>query len=100
MTPTRVNDLLKRLLTNTWPVFIWGPPGVGKSSLVKSVGSELELPVIDVRAPLLDPTDIRGVPSIINGEAVWAPPSFLPKNRDGTLFFHELNAAPHLIQAG
>lgn len=99
MTPTRVNDLLKRLLTNTWPVFIWGPPGVGKSSLVKSVGSELELPVIDVRAPLLDPTDIRGVPSIINGEAVWSPPSFLPKNGEGILFFDELNAAPPLVQA-
>lgn len=99
MTPTRVKQLLESLLVGTWPVFIWGPPGVGKSSLVKEVGLERGLPVIDVRAPLLDPTDIRGVPSVIDGMAVWSPPSFLPREGEGILFFDELNAAPPLVQA-
>ena len=99
MTPTRVKALLESLLLGTWPIFIWGPPGVGKSSLVKEVGLERDLPVIDVRAPLLDPTDIRGVPSVVDGRAVWSPPSFLPREGEGILFFDELNAAPPLVQA-
>lgn len=99
MTPTRVKELLEKLLIGTWPVFIWGAPGVGKSSLVRLVAKERNLPVIDVRAPLLDPTDIRGVPYIVDGKAVWSPPSFLPMGGEGILFFDELNAAPPLVQA-
>jgi len=99
MRPTRVKELLSELLTEVWPIFIWGAPGIGKSSLVHSVAKEKKLPVIDVRAPLLDPTDIRGVPSIQDGKAVWSPPSFLPTDGKGILFFDELNAAPPLVQA-
>jgi len=99
MRPTRVRELLSELLTEVWPIFIWGAPGIGKSSLVHAVAKERKLPVIDVRAPLLDPTDIRGVPSIQNGKAVWSPPSFLPSEGKGVLFFDELNAAPPLVQA-
>lgn len=99
MTPTRIKEVLNKLLEEVWPVFIWGAPGVGKSSLVREVASDRKLPVIDVRAPLLDPTDIRGVPSVANGKAIWSPPSFLPTEGDGLLFFDELNAAPPLVQA-
>ncbi len=99
MTPSRIKEVLEKLLGEVWPVFIWGAPGVGKSSLVREVAQDKKLPVIDVRAPLLDPTDIRGVPSVSKGKAVWSPPSFLPTDGDGLLFFDELNAAPPLVQA-
>lgn len=57
--------------------------------------------MLDIRASLLDPTDLRGIPSVQDGRAVWAPPSFLPRPDDapGVLFFDELNAAPPLVQA-
>lgn len=82
------------------PVFIWGPPGVGKSQVVRQVGDELGLNIIDIRAVLLDPVDLRGIPSI-NGEykAHWCVPSFLPAKGRGILFLDELNAAPPLVQA-
>jgi hypothetical protein len=99
LTPSRIKEILEKLLAGTWPIFIWGAPGVGKSSLVKEVAQDKRLPVIDVRAPLLDPTDIRGVPYVIDGIAVWSPPSFLPRKGEGILFFDELNAAPPLVQA-
>ena len=87
------------------PVFIWGPPGVGKSDIVRQVGEKLKAKVIDIRVPLLDPTDIRGLPvaDMVNHTAEWLPPAFLPNaDRDGDkiiLFLDELSAAPPTVQA-
>ena len=101
MKPTRLIRVLESLLTQQWPAFVWGPPGVGKSSIVRNVAAAARLPGIDLRASLLDPTDLRGIPAIENGRAVWCPPSFLPKPTDkpGVLFLDEINAAPPLVQA-
>jgi hypothetical protein len=99
--PTRVTSVLESLMSTRWPVFIWGPPGVGKSSVVSDIAKTGKLNLIDVRASLLDPTDIRGIPYIKEDKAKWSPPSFLPNDpkSEGVLFFDELNAAPPLVQA-
>ena len=101
MKPSRLTTVLESLLAQRWPAFIWGPPGVGKSSIVRHIAAARGLPVIDLRASLLDPTDLRGIPAIEGGRAVWCPPSFLPKPEDkpGVLFLDEINAAPPLVQA-
>ncbi|MFX1250841.1 MAG: ATP-binding protein [Promethearchaeota archaeon] len=84
-------------------LFFWGPPGIGKSALVRQVGEELNVPVIDIRLSLLDPVDLRGLPVIDPEEkqAQWLPPAFLPKkgNPSGILFLDEINVAPPTIQA-
>ncbi|MFZ4604418.1 MAG: AAA family ATPase [Caulobacterales bacterium] len=101
MKPQRLIAVLEKLLTQRWPAFVWGPPGVGKSAIVRHVAGRADLPVIDLRASLLDPTDLRGIPTIADGRAVWLPPSFLPRAEDkpGVLFLDEINAAPALVQA-
>lgn len=101
MKPSRLTEVLKQLIRQPWPLFIWGPPGVGKSSIVRQLGADLDLPVIDLRASLLDPTDLRGLPMIDKGLSRWCPPSFLPGVNDtpGILFLDEINAAPPLVQA-
>lgn len=100
MKPSRVKDALKTCIAAGQPTFIWGPPGVGKSDVVRQIAEELKRKIIDVRAVLLDPVDLRGLPMIENGEAQWCPPSFLPKGKTkGILFLDELNAAPPLVQA-
>jgi hypothetical protein len=83
------------------PAFIWGAPGIGKSAIVRQMAGAMGRSVVDIRAPLLDPTDLRGLPAVVDGRAVWAPPSFLPQEgeKPGILFFDELNAAPPLVQA-
>ena len=74
-------------------VFIWGAPGIGKSSAVKQVAEEQNLELIDLRISQLAPTDIRGLPYTKDGKAHFAPPSFLPTKGDGILFLDELNMA-------
>src|SRR5262249_56540885 len=94
--PTRVLEVLDRLFETRWPVFLWGPPGVGKSSVVRLAAERRGVPLLDVRASLLDPTDLRGIPAVVDGRAVWCPPSFLPSGDTppAILFFAELTAAP------
>ena len=99
MNPKEAKNSLSRLLDTRRPVFFWGPPGVGKSSIVKQIGLEKGLPVRDIRAVLLDPVDLRGLPHINgDGRAHWAPPSFLPSDGEGILFLDELAQAPPLVQ--
>lgn len=101
MKPSRVLEVLDKLFQTRWAVFLWGPPGAGKSSIVRLAAEGRDLPLIDIRASLLDPTDLRGIPAVEKGRAVWCPPAFLPgpKAVPGILFFDELNAAPPLVQA-
>jgi len=85
------------------PIFIWGGPGIGKSSLARDLAIELNYKLRDERLSQLDPVDLRGMP-VIDREAkitTFFPPDFLPKESDGKtiLFFDELNQANRLVQA-
>ena len=103
MTPSQIHTALKTLISIRQPVFIWGPPGAGKSQLVAQAAAVLDMSLRDIRAVLLDPVDLRGLPRITaEGTAQWCPPAFLPAPDDesrGLLFLDELNAAPPLVQA-
>lgn len=57
---------------------IWGPPGIGKSSIVAQTAAKGGLDFIDVRLSQLAPTDLRGLPVPENGISRWFPPEFLP----------------------
>jgi hypothetical protein len=99
----RASDLsagLTALIPTRRPVYLWGPPGVGKSSLVRQAAVSLGLTVCDVRAVLLDPVDLRGIPAV-NGDhrAHWCQPDFLPRDGQGVLFLDELAQAPPLVQS-
>ena len=98
--PSQVSEALDVLVGIKQPIMIWGPPGVGKSAIVKQVADESDLELRDVRAILLDPVDLRGLPHINgDGRAHWAVPEFLPREGKGILFLDELTAAPQLTQA-
>lgn len=100
MKPTDVIDALQVCITAKQPVFLWGAPGVGKSAVTHQVAAALQMDLRDVRAVLLDPVDLRGIPHVNgDGRAHWAIPEFLPRDGQGILFLDELNAAPPLVQA-
>ena len=96
MTPSQIFSALHTLLSAHQPVFLWGAPGVGKSQVVAKVAADRGMALRDIRAVLLDPVDLRGLPRLENGRAEWCPPAFLPGPDDseqGIIFLDELNAA-------
>ena len=103
MNAVKLSKSLEKLIESQIPVFVWGSPGIGKSSIIKQIAIEKELEFVDLRLSLLDPTDLKGIPFFDqeNNEAVWASPNFLPKNPDskGILFLDEINTAPPSVQA-
>jgi hypothetical protein len=89
------------------PIFVWGPPGIGKSEMVEGITKELGGYMIDLRLGQMEPTDIRGIP-YYNKEVSkmdWAPPIDLPDEDLASqypvvvLFMDELNSAPGAVQA-
>ncbi len=83
------------------PTFLWGAPGIGKSSIVKQIAESQGVGFIDLRLALMDPTDLKGIPFYDkeSHSALWAPPAFLPRDGEGILFLDELNSAPPSVQA-
>jgi hypothetical protein len=89
------------------PVFLWGPPGIGKSEVVRDITTELGGYMIDLRLAQMDPTDIRGIPYYnkeINRMS-WSPAEDLPDEELASqypivvLFMDEMNSAPTSVQA-
>ncbi len=100
MKASAIASALRTLVAARQPVFIWGGPGVGKSAIVHQLAAILKVILQDVRALLLDPVDLRGLPFLGNdGRSKWATPEFLPQGGSGILFLDELNAAPAMVQA-
>ena len=89
------------------PLFLWGPPGIGKSELVENITKDLGGYMIDLRLGQMEPTDIRGIPfyNKDSGKMDWAPPVELPDDELAgqypvvVLFLDELNSAAPSVQS-
>jgi hypothetical protein len=89
--------------------FLQSSPGMGKSSIVRSISQDFQLHLIDHRVNTSEPTDATGLPRFDeNGYAYFAPFKEIfplkgmqvPKNKRGwLLFMDEFNAAPRQTQA-
>ena len=90
---------------------IWGGPGIGKSEIPQQVANELNIPLLDFRANLFDPVDVRGIPytrddlSVASGAmkiTSWAPPDIFPSEEThgprGLFMIDELPTAPPATQ--
>ena len=101
--PKGAMKAIRKAIQTRRPTFLWGPPGIGKSDVVKQIGEQAGREVIDVRLALWEPTDIKGIPyyNSDKGTMVWAPPAELPTDPESTaiIFLDELNSAPPAVQA-
>lgn len=122
VSPNRLKSMIIHSIARKRPMFIAGPPGIGKSDIVAEVARSQNRPLIDIRLPLMEATDIRGLPYlrevtirdaqgnvVFNEQNVpltekiftWSTPSDLPTdpNSRALIFFDEMSAAPPSVQA-
>ncbi len=94
------NDLMDLLLNvgPVRPVFIWGPPGIGKSALVEQYARRIGLPCISLVGSQLAPEDLIGVPQIDDGRSYFCPPRIIAQEEPYVLFLDELNASSPDVQ--
>ena len=107
VTAAQARKSLLRAFKVQRPLFLWGPPGIGKSELVEGITKELGGLMIDLRLGQMEPTDIRGIPFYNKdiGKMDWAEPVELPDEVTVSqypvvvLFLDELNSAAPSVQS-
>jgi hypothetical protein len=107
ITSVQARKAILKAFNSKRPIFLWGPPGIGKSDVVSEVTQELGGFMIDLRMAQMEPTDIRGIPFFNRdlNKMDWAPPIDLPDDELASkypiivLFLDELNSAPPAVQA-
>ena len=102
LTPPELVDLLITLPADRTP-FIWGPPGIGKSALVREAADFLELPCVTLLGTQIAPEDLIGVPRIrpmdSGGFATeFCPPKAILRTEPFLFFVDELNSAVPDVQ--
>lgn len=114
ITPAQAPILLMDVLKANLVPMIQSSPGLGKSTIARTIAAENNLKVIDLRLSQCDPTDLGGFP-MINDEktkAGYVPMNTfpiegdpLPEKADGgkyngwLLLLDEFNSAPQSVQA-
>lgn len=102
MRPSNVARLLSAIIPTKRPVFLWGPPGVGKSDVVRQAaanyGEYLDIRLVyhdpsDLKFPVVNPNDpynpVRWVNSLFPKDPKWV----------GVINLEELAQSPPLMQA-
>lgn len=99
MKPSEAVKLLKIHIQANIATFLWGKPGIGKSSVVAQLAKELGIGLIDIRLSQMEPVDLLGLPTIIDQKTHWSTPAIYPTEGAGILFLDEANAAPREVLA-
>ncbi|HWO60252.1 MAG TPA: MoxR family ATPase, partial [Umezawaea sp.] len=97
VTPARLPEVLLHVAV-VRPVFLWGAPGIGKSSLVRDFAESLGLECVTLLGTQLAPEDLIGVPELVNGRSRFAPPESIARDEPYCLFLDELNASSPEVQ--
>ena len=101
--PSELAATLALLVEARQPTLVWGPPGTAKSMIAQQVAADAGRQYVDVRALLLDPVDLRGIPWRDSADRTrWAPPAFLPPADDPgrwLINLEELPSAVPMVQA-
>jgi hypothetical protein len=97
--------LLLEYIAERQPVLLSGPPGVGKTSVVKQVANKLGYSFMYFDANIRESVDFRGVPAadLKTNTTKWLTPDELPRvdrdGKNGILMLDDLPTAPANVQA-
>ena len=98
-----VLEVLESCYRANIPIFLWGPPAIGKTARVKELAKNLKVPIITLVISQMDAVDLAGAPIPLPGERKlkWMLPAWFPDDMDmeGILLLDDLGQAPELNQA-
>ena len=101
--PSELAAVLALLVEARQLTIVWGPPGAAKSQITQQVAAAANRQYVDVRALLLDPVDLRGIPWRDGADRTrWVPPALLPPSDDPgrwLINLEELPSAVPMVQA-
>ncbi|AGZ44831.1 ATP-binding protein [Actinoplanes friuliensis] len=97
VTPAQLPGLLLHVAV-VRPVFVWGAPGIGKSSLVRDFAASLGLDCVTLVGTQLAAEDLIGVPELRDGRSRFAPPESIARDEPYCLFLDELNSSSPEVQ--
>ena len=87
VSPNGAKNSIKHALKKQRPIFLWGPPGIGKSDIVQQVNDTFaNSHLIDIRLSLWEPTELPSE-------------EFAAQYDHITLFLDEMNSAAPSVQA-
>jgi MoxR-like ATPase len=84
------------------PVILWGPPGQGKTAVIRDIAQQQDRYLEILLASIREPQDFAGLPSIVDGRSTLVAPDWARRLADlsnGILFIDEVNTAPPSVQA-
>lgn len=103
MKPSLVSQRLASLIQARLPVLLVGPPGVGKSDLVAQACESAGADLIVSHPVVSDPTDYKGLPGIVDGQAEFLPfgelRQLIQATRPTVCLLDDLGQAPAVVQA-
>jgi hypothetical protein len=105
LTPPEMVELLITLPADRTP-FLWGPPGIGKSALVREAAEFQNLDCVTLLGTQIAPEDLIGVPRIRPADGdrspayvtEFCPPRSILRGEPFLLFVDELNSAVPDVQ--
>jgi len=102
MKPNKLSSQLTKLVECNEPVLLVGLPGLGKTDVVESVAKSLNYDVVTFHPVVDDPTNYKGLPCEVNGNAEFLPYAQLRKLVEADVptiaFFDDLGQASQSVQ--
>jgi hypothetical protein len=103
MKPSDLAKVISVALENRHAMLFVGSPGVGKTEILKQCCYASGVDVAISHPVVCDPTDYRGIPFIVDGEAMFLAFQNLKQMIEATeplaVFFDDAGQAPQMVQA-
>lgn len=81
-------------------IMLRGSPGIGKSTIIRTIADEMGLGFVDIRLAQMERVDFCGLPSVKDETTQWNVPSIWPRDAQskGIILLDEITSAPPDVQ--